>query len=385
MPYPYQTETLVAQALGDIDATTGALIPEIHNSTTYQRDADNGYARGRIYSRADNPGYEPVERVLTELEKGADALVFASGMAASVAVFQALQPGAHVIAPVVMYWSLRNWLKQFSQQWQIEVSFVDTSDTRAVADAIVPGKTDLVWLETPGNPLWTIADIEAICQLAHDAGARVVVDSTVATPIHTQPLVLGADIVMHSATKYLNGHSDVIAGALVTARDDDFWQRLIRQRAQGGAVLGPFEAALLLRGMRTLAIRVRESSANALRLAQYLNAHPAVQEVLYPGLANFAGHQVACRQMQNGFGGMLSVRIHGGSAAAIKVAAALNVWKRATSLGGVESLVEHRASIEGEGTPVPDNLLRLSVGIEAVSDLIADFDVALDSLTIKTE
>lgn len=380
MPYPYQTETLVAQAMGDIDATTGALIPAIHNSTTYQRDTDNGYSRGRIYSRADNPGYEPVERVLTELEQGADALVFASGMAASVAVFQALQPGAHVIAPVVMYWSLRNWLKQFSQQWQIDVSFVDTSDTAAVAAALQPGKTGLVWLETPGNPLWTVADIQAICGLAHDAGARVVVDSTVATPIHTQPLLLGADLVMHSATKYLNGHSDVIAGALVTARDDEFWQRLIKQRSQGGAVLGPFEAALLLRGMRTLAIRVRECSANAQRLAEHLNAHPAVEEVLYPGLPGFAGHEIARQQMRNGFGGMLSVRIRGGAAAAIQVAATLKVWKRATSLGGVESLVEHRASIEGEGTPVPDDLLRLSVGIEAVSDLMADFDQALGQL-----
>lgn len=380
MSYPYQPETLVAQALGDIDATTGALIPAIHNSTTYQRDTDNGYSRGRIYSRADNPGYDPVERVLTELEQGADALVFASGMAASVAVFQALQPGAHVIAPVVMYWSLRNWLKQFSQQWQIEVSFVDTSDTDAVAAALQPGKTELVWLETPGNPLWTVADIEAICGLAHDAGARVVVDSTVATPIHTQPLLLGADLVMHSATKYLNGHSDVIAGALVTARDDDFWQRLIKQRSQGGAVLGPFEAALLLRGMRTLAIRVRECSANAQRLAEHLDAHPAIEEVLYPGLPGSNGHEVARKQMRNGFGGMLSVRIKGGAAAAIQVAATLKVWKRATSLGGVESLVEHRASIEGEGTPVPDDLLRLSVGIEAVSDLMADFDAALGQL-----
>ncbi|WP_127555469.1 trans-sulfuration enzyme family protein [Saccharospirillum alexandrii] len=380
MPYPYQTETLVAQAMGDIDATTGALIPAIHNSTTYQRDTDNGYSRGRIYSRADNPGYEPVERVLTELEQGADALVFASGMAASVAVFQALQPGAHVIAPVVMYWSLRNWLKQFSQQWQIDISFVDTSDTDAVAAALRPGKTELVWLETPGNPLWTVADIQAICALAHEAGARVVVDSTVATPIHTQPLLLGADLVMHSATKYLNGHSDVIAGALVTARDDEFWQRLIKQRSQGGAVLGPFEAALLLRGMRTLALRVRECSANAQRLAEHLNAHPAVEEVLYPGLPGFAGHDVARKQMRNGFGGMLSVRIKGGAAAAIQVAATLKVWKRATSLGGVESLVEHRASIEGEGTPVPDDLLRLSVGIEAVSDLMADFDAALGQL-----
>lgn len=380
MSYPYQPETLVAQALGDIDATTGALIPAIHNSTTYQRDTDNGYSRGRIYSRADNPGYDPVERVLTELEQGADALVFASGMAASVAVFQTLQPGAHVIAPVVMYWSLRNWLKQFSQQWQIEVSFVDTSDTGAVAAALQPGKTALVWLETPGNPLWTVADIEAICDLAHNAGARVVVDSTVATPIHTQPLLLGADLVMHSATKYLNGHSDVIAGALVTARDDEFWQRLIKQRSQGGAVLGPFEAALLLRGMRTLAIRVRECSANAQRLAEHLDAHPAIEEVLYPGLPGFAGHEVARKQMRNGFGGMLSVRIKGGAAAAIQVAATLKVWKRATSLGGVESLVEHRASIEGEGTPVPDDLLRLSVGIEAVSDLLADFDAALGQL-----
>lgn len=380
MTHTYHPATLAAQALGDIDEATQALVPPIHPSTTYQRAPDNTYPSGNIYSRADNPTYKPVEAVLCRLEHGEDAMVFASGMAAAVAVFQALKPGDHILAPRIMYWSLRNWLGTFTEQWGLEIDFIDMADLTAVDAGIRPTQTKLVWLETPGNPMWNVSDIKAISERAHKVGARVAVDSTVATPVLTQPLTLGADLVMHSATKYLNGHSDVIAGALVTAKKDAFWEKLTKLRSQGGAVLGPYEASLLLRGMRTLNLRVLESSRNALVLAQLLVKHSQVDSVLYPGLPTDPGHEVACRQMQGGFGGMLSVRIKGGRTAAMKVAAQVKLWKRATSLGGVESLLEHRASIEGEGTPVPDDLLRLSVGIESVDDLWADLKSALDHL-----
>ena len=240
-----------------------------------------------------------------------------------------------------------------------------------------PGRTRLIWLETPANPLWEISDIAAVAEIAHRAGARLAVDSTVATPVLTQPLALGADLVMHAATKYLNGHSDVIAGSLTTRVLDEPWARLRSVRAQQGGILGSFEAWLLLRGMRTLFVRVRHSCRSAQALAERLAQHPMVAEVLYPGLPSFAGHALAARQMRGGFGGMLSIRVRGGEAAAIATAARVALWKRATSLGGVESLIEHRASIEGPTSPVPRDLLRLSVGIEDPADLIADLEAAL--------
>lgn len=378
MTKPYKPATLAAQALGDIDETTQALIPPIYTSTTYLRAPDNQYPTGNVYSRADNPTYDPAERLLCALEKGADAMLFSSGMAAAVAVFQALATGDHLIAPKVMYWSLRNWLQNWSQQWQVAVDFVDMTDLAAVKAALRPGKTRLIWAESPANPLWSVVDIAALAELAHGVGARLAVDSTVATPVLTQPVTLGADIVMHSATKYLNGHSDVIAGALVTASQDDFWEKLVKNRSQGGAVMGPVEAAMLLRGMRTLTLRVQQACRSALWLAQQLEQHPRVEAVLYPGLPGFAGHELAARQMQGGFGGMLSIRVKDGEAGAIAVAARVSLWKRATSLGGVESLIEHRASIEGAGTPVPADLLRLSVGIEDAEDLWQDLCKALD-------
>jgi cystathionine gamma-synthase len=374
---PLLPETLAAQALGRIDSATGALIPPLHPSTTYQRAADNSYPLGRVYSRADNPTYEIAADTLTQLEGGEATLLFASGMAAATAVFLALAPGDHVIASKVMYWALRNWLLGFATRWGLEVELVDTSDLAAVAAALRPGKTRLVWVETPANPLWTISDIAALANLAHGAGAVLAVDSTVATPVLTRPLSLGADLVMHSATKYLNGHSDVVAGTLTTAHNDDLWVRIKSVQAQNGAVIGPFEAWLLQRGLRTLFARVRWQTASAQRLAERLVQHPGVSEVLYPGLPEFAGHAIASRQMTGGFGGMLSVRIKGGAAAAIAVAAGVKVWHRATSLGGVESLIEHRASIEGPTSPVPDDLLRLSVGLEATDDLLRDLVAAL--------
>jgi len=258
---------------------------------------------------------------------------------------------------------------------------VDTTDLEAVRAAIRPGETKLVWLETPSNPLWTITDIAAVARIAHAAGAKVAVDSTCATPLLTRPLALGADIVMHAATKYLNGHSDVIAGALAAAADDAFWARIKRNRAVLGQIIGPLEAYLLIRGMRTLDLRVKAACANAMELAQRLSNHQGVAEVLYPGLPGHPGHAIARRQMQGGFGGMLSIRVRGGEAAAIATAAQVKLFKRATSLGGVESLIEHRASIEGAGSPCPTDLLRLSAGIEDIEDLYGDLDRALRAAT----
>jgi cystathionine gamma-synthase len=372
-----QPETVAAQALGEVDAATGAIIPPIHASTTYERDRDLGYSRGRCYSRADNPTYDAAAGTLTALEGGTATLLFASGMAAATAAFQALSPGDHVVVPRVMYWALRSWLLGFATRWGLRVEEAPTEDLDALKARVRPGETRLVWLETPANPLWTITDIAGAAEIAHAAGARLAVDSTVATPVLTRPLALGADLVMHAATKYLNGHSDVVAGTLTTRQVDDGWARIKAVQVQSGGVLGPFEAWLLQRGLRTLYPRVRWQSAAALALAERLAAHPAVEAVLYPGLPGFPGHALARKQMQGGFGGMLSVRIKGGEQAAVAVAARLKIWKRATSLGGVESLVEHRASIEGAGSPVPGDLLRLSVGLEALEDLVADFTHAL--------
>jgi len=376
--------SIAAQALGWVDDTTKALAPPIHTSTTFIRDPDNQFRSGRIYARDNNPTFDQAEAVLTALEGGHASLVFASGMAAATTVFQALAPGDHVLAPRVMYWSLRNWLLNFATHWGLRVEFIDMSDADAVRGAVQPGRTKLVWIESPANPLWTITDIAVTCEIAHAAGAMVAVDSTAATPVLTRPLEWGADIVMHSATKYLNGHSDLIAGTLTTGEDSALWHRVRPLRAQLGSVLGTFEAWLLTRGMRTLFPRVRTACASAQAIAEHFARHPRVLEVLYPGLPAFPGHAIAAKQMRGGFGGMLSIRVRGsddgtvsGETAAIATAANVELWKRATSLGGVESLVEHRASVEGAGTPVPADLLRLSVGIEDTGDLIADFESAL--------
>ncbi len=370
--------TLLAQAVSKTHAEGPGIIPPLHVSTTYGRDADNEYSSGLSYGRPHNPTVQHVESVLTNLEQGADAMLFASGMAAATAVFQSLKPGDHVIAPKVMYWSLRNWLAGMASDWGLQVDFVDMSDLEAIAACLQIGKTRLVWVETPANPLWSLTDIRAVCDMAHAIDARVVVDSTVVTPILSQPLSLGADIVMHSATKYLNGHSDVLAGALVTAKEDAFWAKLQQLRTDLGGILSPRDASQLLRGLRTLHLRIRESCASALTIAQHFENHPKLSSVLYPGLQSHPGHEIACKQMSGGFGGMLSLRFAGGRDVAVEVAARVKLWKRATSLGGVESLIEHRASIEGEGTPVPEDLLRLSTGIEDVGDLIKDLEQALD-------
>ena len=369
--------TLAAQALGWSDEKTRGLVPPIHTSTTYLRDPDGGYRSGRIYARADNPSFDLPEAMLTALEGGAGSLVYSSGMAAATAVFMSLRPGDHVIAPNIMYWGLRNWLKTSAIEWGLEVDFVDGEDSEAFARCLRKDQTKIVWIETPANPTWAISDIAAIAEIAHGAGARLAVDSTVATPVLTRPIEHGADIVMHSATKYLNGHSDVLAGTLTTAQRDDFWERLVNRRASTGATLGPFEAWLLVRGMRTLYLRVERACRTAQRLAEHFSEHAKISRVYYPGLPGHPGHDIAARQLTGGFGGMLSVSVEGGTEAAVAVAAKTKLWHRATSLGGVESLIEHRASIEGPDSPVPPDLLRLSVGIEDPDDLIADLEQAL--------
>jgi len=371
----WRPESLTAQGLGWVDQSTQAINPPIHMSSTFLRTP--GYGTERAYIRDQNPAFEQTEALLAKLEGGAAAAISASGMAAATSVFMALRPGDHVIAPQMMYWSLRNWLVTFAQDWGLVVTLVDMSDLDAVRSAAKPGQTKLIWIETPGNPLWSVTDIAAVAEIAHRAGARLAVDSTVATPVFTQPLALGADIVMHSATKYLNGHSDLCAGALVTKEKDAHWERILNVRYQLGAIPGSVEAWLLLRGMRSLFPRVRQQAATALDLAQRFAKHPAVAHVLYPGLPGFRGHEIAKRQMQGGFGGMLSIRLKAGTEAAKATAARVGLWQRATSLGGTESLIEHRASVEGPESSVPGDLLRLSVGLEDAGDLYDDLDRAL--------
>ena len=375
----WQAASRAAQALGWIEPKTGAISPPIHMSSTFQRDPDNQYRTGHSYIRDDNPAYDQVQALLTSLEGGAGALLFSSGMAAATTVFLALKPGDHVLVPEQVYYGLRKWLLGFARPWGLDVEFLDLSDLAAVRKAVRPGMTKLIWTETPANPVWTITDLAAVAEIAHKASAMLATDSTVATPVFSQPLKLGADIVMHSATKFLNGHSDLCAGALVTAQENEFWARILTVRTQLGGILGSVESWLLLRGMRSLFPRVQWATRSAQALAERLQAHPQVATVLYPGLPGFSGHAVAAKQMQGGFGAMLSIRVKGGESGAIKTAANIHLWKRATSLGGTESLIEHRASIEGAASTTPKDLLRLSVGLENTDDLYADLAAALDA------
>ncbi len=382
-PRRLDPSTRAAHGGGAVDPITGGIVPGLQPSTTYARTADYALIGPADYTRDGNPGYPPVERLLAQLEGGAEAMLYASGMAAATAVFRALcRRGDHVVAPLAQYWGLRNWLRRFGQELGVDVELVDCAapaGTEALVRAIRPGKTRVVWIETPANPTWDVVDIAAAAAAAHAAGAILAVDSTAATPVFSRPIELGADLVMHSATKYLNGHSDVLAGALVTAKLDDDWAALHAHRRSEGAVPGAFEAWLLLRGMRTLYARVERQAATAAALAARLEARADVR-VLYPGLASHPGHAIAARQMHGGFGAMMSVRVAAGRRAALEVCARLEVFTRATSLGGVESLVEHRYSVEGADTPTPDDLLRLSIGLEHPDDLWRDLAGALDGV-----
>ena len=371
-------ETLCAQAAHHIDSDTGALTPAIQPSSTFVRDERYELINaGHSYGRDENPSFAVAEDVLARLEGASSALLFSSGMAAAMAVVQSLHPGDEIVAPKVMYWGLRNWMAEFCEKWGLGLTLFDAAEPDALASTITKGRTKLVWIETPCNPTWDVIDIAAAAKAAHAAGAWLAVDSTVPTPVLTQPIKHGADIVVHSATKYLNGHCDIVAGAVATARNDDLWERVSQVRAESGAVLGSFEAWLLQRGMRTLFLRVRKASESAMVLAQHFEGYPGVEAAIYPGLPSHAGHEIAKRQMDGGFGGMLSLQIAGGAAGALAVANRCKVFIRATSLGGVESLIEHRHTIEGDRSPIPKDWLRLSVGIESVDDLIADLEQAL--------
>ncbi len=371
-------DTLLAQAMHYLEPVNGGIVPGVQMATTYARDQDYELrAPGISYGRDKNPTYLIAEQVVAELEGGAGALLFSSGLAAAAALFHTLKPGDHVVAPVIMYHGLRDWLMQFCENWKVDIDTFDATVDGALEAAIKPDRTRIVWIETPANPTWDVTDIAAAARLAHAAGARLAVDSTVATPLLTRPIALGADFVFHSATKYLNGHSDVIAGVLVAKADDDQWQAVRFQRTFGGAILGPMEAWLLLRGMRTMHLRVQRSSESAMIIARELDGHGRISRVLYPGLASHPGHAIARRQMHGGFSGLLSVLVDGDAAATRAVATRTRVFVPATSLGGVESLIEHRATVEGPNSPVAPNLLRLSVGIEDVADLMADLDQAL--------
>ncbi|MFO0552749.1 MAG: PLP-dependent transferase [Polyangiaceae bacterium] len=370
-------DTLLAQA-GEQAHATGHVVPPIEMSATFARDERYELMIGVDYGRDGSPAFRRVESVLAALEGGDRAMVFSSGMAAATAVFMGLRPGDHAIVPRAMYWALRRWAIAHGAAFGIDVDVVDVWNAEAVSSALRPGRTKLVWAETPANPTWEVTDIERTAAVAHDAGAACVVDSTVATPVLTRPLELGADIVMHSASKYLNGHSDVVAGALVGRADSELWSRAAAHRKSAGAILGQVEAWLLLRGMRTLAVRVARSSETALALARWLETHPRVAEVRYPGLASHPQHATAVKQMRGGFGGMLSIRVRGGLEGSLAVARALELALRATSLGGTETLVEHRFVAEGPGSQAPEDLLRISVGLEHEGDLRADFERALN-------
>jgi cystathionine gamma-synthase len=372
-PPRWTPRTLAAQALGTVEPLTHAVVSPLHLATTFIRDPDNEYRSGYAYGRPDNATVRQTEAVIAALEGAHEALVFGSGMAAATSIILAVPPGSRIVASQVMYWAFRRWLMSEGKRFGYTIELVDTTNVDAVRAALKPA-TALLYVETPGNPLWPISDIAALAEIAHAAGAMLAIDSTCATPVFTQPLRLGADIVMHSASKYLNGHSDVIAGALATVRESELWERIKSIRIQHGAILGPFEAWLLQRGLRTLDVRVRAQAASAAILAERLSTHPSVASVLYPGLPSHAGHAVAARQM-SGFGALLSIRLKAGEVAAIATAAKVELWKRATSLGGVESLIEHRGSVEGP--PCPTDLLRLSVGLEHPDDLFSDLDDAI--------
>lgn len=376
-PKDMHPSTLTAQAGGAIDAQSGGVVPPIQPSTTFVRDRD--YAplnAANIYARDHNDVARQAEAVLAQMEMGHEALLFPSGMAAIAALFRTVPNGGRVVVQSGIYWGTTHWIREYCTRRNVTLVEVDASDTAALAQACAGCKVDLVWVESPSNPWLKIVDVATAAQLAHAAGALLAVDSTAATPVLSQPIALGADIVMHSVTKAINGHSDVLGGVLVTREHSATWDEIKQDRATAGAVLGAFEAWLLLRGMRTLPLRVERMCANAMQVAEFLMDHPNVEDVFYPGLPSFADHALATKQMTGGYGFLMSFLVKGSRDDALKVAGRLNLFHRATSLGGVESLVEHRHTIEPH-TGIPENLLRISVGIEHAPDLMADLAQAL--------
>ncbi|MEA5260028.1 aminotransferase class V-fold PLP-dependent enzyme [Arcicella aquatica] len=369
-------ETLAIQSTQMHDANAGAVISPIYLSTTFERETDGSYAHGYVYSRADNPNRQLLEKSMALLENGAVGLAFASGMAATTALFQSLKSGDHIITPDDAYYATNVLITEVFGQWGLSLTTVDMTDLSAVKAAIQPN-TKLFWIETPSNPQLKITDIEAISKIAKEIGALVAVDNTWATPVLQQPINLGADIVMHSTTKYFGGHSDVLSGALIIKEEGELSNKLRTIQRLTGGVPSPFESWLVARGIKTLVLRVKAQTDNAKKLADFLSTHPQVEVVHYPGLASHPQHEIAKKQMLNGFGAMLSVQIKGDAQNAMAVTGKLKLFTTATSLGGVESLIEHRKSVEGIDSPTPENLLRVSVGLESIDDLIEDWKQAL--------
>jgi len=367
-------ETLAVHAGHAVDPATGAVAAPIYLSTTFERDVEGTYPRGFMYTRNDNPNRQALEQGISALEGGAGAAAFASGTGATMSIFQALAPGDHVLAHVDAYYGTSRLLREIFLRWGLQADFIDMSDLGAVKRALRP-KTKLAWMETPSNPLLKIVDLSAVAEIVHDAGAVCVCDNTWA-PVLQRPFDLGADLILHSTTKYFGGHCDVLGGIVVAKEGSDFFQRIRSIQYEGGAVPSPFDCWLILRGMRTLPWRMRAHSENAMKVAGFLASHPQVARVHYPGLQSQPGHEIAARQMSS-FGGMLSFEVKDGRDAAMSVTAKTKIFIRATSLGGVESLIEHRASIEGPGTTSDEGLLRLSIGLENADDLIEDLDQAL--------
>ena len=369
-------ETQAIHATNLVDETAGAIATPIFLSTTFLRDEDGGYPKGHMYSRNSNPNRDALEKGLAILEGGAKAFAFGSGLAAVSAVFQCLKSGDHVLMPSVGYYASVKLAEEIMGPWGLQMSQVDMENLDAIKAAIQPN-TKLIWVETPANPLLGISDIQAISSLAHSQGIKVAVDNTMATPILQNPIQLGADIVMHATTKYIGGHSDILGGAIIVRDDDEWSARLKRVQILMGATQNPLDCYLLARGLKTLPLRMREHSASALALAQLLEKHSAIEQVHYPGLISHPQYELAKRQMPHGFSGMISIQIKGDEANARRVASALKLFQQATSLGGVESLVEHRRSIEGPDSKTPGNLLRLSIGLEHVDDLWEDLNSSL--------
>ena len=371
----YKFETLAVHAGHSVDVGTGAVTEAIQLSTTFERDADGGYSRGFLYSRNHNPNRNGLEAALAALEGGAASAAFGSGLAAVTAIFQGLMPGDHVVAPVDIYHGTANVLKHLFAKWGVTASFVDMTNLDNVRNALVP-QTQIIWIETPSNPLLRCVDIAALAEIAQRHGARAIADNTFASPVLQKPLALGCDMVMHATTKYLGGRSDVLGGAVVSRLDDGHFAQLRSAQLFGGAVPSPFDCWLVMRSLPTLPYRMQAHCINAQNVAEFLQQHAKVSVVHYPGLPDNPFHAIASKQM-SGFGGMLSFEVKGGKDSAVALAAHVEIFTRATSLGGVESLIEHRASIEGPESKTPQGLLRVSVGLENADDLIDDLGSAL--------
>ena len=369
-------ETTAVHAGREPDPATGALREPIQLSTTFERSADGGYPLGYSYSRSGNPNRTTLEQAIAALERGSDAVAFASGSAATLAAFTLGVPGGRIVCSSDCYHGTAKQLREILPQWGVRTEFVDTTDLGAVERALEPGAS-LLWVETPSNPLLRISDLAALAELAHGRGALLGCDNTFASPVLQQPFAHGADLVMHSSTKYLGGHSDVLGGIVVVREAGPLLARMREFQSAGGGVPSPFDCWLLLRSLATLPLRVRAQSANAAAVAGFLASDPRVERVHYPGLEAHPGHALAARQMHGGFGAVVSVQVPGGAAEALAVVSRVRLFTRATSLGGVESLIEHRASIEGPLSQTPQNLIRMSVGLEHPADLVADLDQAL--------